>query len=274
MSTSAEPIRIGVVGTGWFATQVHIPALLGNPRAQLVALADADPERLARAGAHFGIGTRFTSVGELLDRIDVDGVIVATPSAQHHEVAREALDAGVGVLVEKPMTLFGAEAWDLVEAGRAENVPVMVGYTYHFTPAARRFREIVSGGAIGDLVLTSGLFASMVEAFYRGEPDQFANAHTFTVHGPKSSTYSATGGGQAHTQVTHAMGLLLYATDRDVVEVSARMVNLGLDVDVADAMSFVWDNGAVGTMASTGNLRPSEPHHETLHVYGTQGYAV
>ena len=100
------------------------------------------------------------------------------------------LDAGVHVLVEKPMTLRAAEAWDLVERAKKNNLHLMVGYTYQFTRHAQAARNIVQSGRIGDLQLISGVFTSWVESYLRGNPQEYAEASKFPVTGPEADSYS------------------------------------------------------------------------------------
>ena len=112
-------VRVGVVGTGWWATQFHIPGLLAYEHCEVVALADRDPVNLERAAEAYGVRRTYSDHRALLDAGEVDCVVVAVPHAYHYEIARDTLDAGLGVLVEKPMVLRAAEAWDLVERSRA-----------------------------------------------------------------------------------------------------------------------------------------------------------
>ena len=160
--------RMGVIGAGWWSTQAHIPSLRTYEKADLVGIADPDPERLAAAAGYYEVQETYEDFHDLL--AEVDGVVIAVPHKYHYEIARDALDAGVHVLVEKPMVLTAAHAWDLVDRAEAKGLHLMVGTTFQFTSHARRIREIVQSGGIGDLLYVSGLFASMVDSFYRGRP--------------------------------------------------------------------------------------------------------
>ena len=65
------------------------------------------------------------------------------------------------------MVLRAAEAWDLVARSEAAGLPLVVGYTFQFTRLAERARQALQGGEIGELLLVSGLFASMVQSLLR-----------------------------------------------------------------------------------------------------------
>lgn len=270
-------VRVGVVGTGWWATQHHIPGLLAYEHCDVVALADPDPVNLARAAETFGVHRTYPGHPELLDAGGLDCVVVAVPHTYHYEIARDALDAGMGVLVEKPMVLRAAEAWDLVERSRTSNLPLVVGYTFQFTRLAERARRALQDSEIGDLLLVSGLFASMVQSYYSSRPEDYAGVFNFPLTGPKPDTYSnpaISGGGQGQTQITHAMGMVLWATGARVTEVHAKMANAGLAVDLVDAISYTLDSGAIGTMASTGSVKPGQDQQAELRYYGTGGYVL
>jgi predicted dehydrogenase len=265
--------RIGVIGTGWWATQHHIPSLVEFPAAELVGICDVQADKLRRAADYYGIVGRFTDHRELLAQ-DLDGVVVAVQHAYHYQVARDALDAGVNVLVEKPMTLRSDEAWDLVDRAAAGNLHLMVGYTFHFTRHAKAAHEIIHSGRLGEIQFVSGLFATMVESYLRGRPQDYVDHFQFPVTGPEPSTYSdpeIAGGGQGVLQVTHPMGMVLWATGLHAVEVSGFVENFDLEVDLADAFSYRLSNGGVGVMGSTGGVRLHQSPIQANTYFGSAG---
>src|SRR5437870_2539444 len=95
--------RIAVIGSGWWATQAHIPGLLVNPDATLVALCDADPARLQAAASAYGIELTYQDYQLMLEQEQLDAVVIATPHATHYQIACDALAHDLHVLVEKPM---------------------------------------------------------------------------------------------------------------------------------------------------------------------------
>lgn len=271
-----ERPRLAVVGCGWWATQFHIPGLLGYEGAELVGVVDADTSRLSAACATFDI-PGYMSLEELLATTALDGVVVATTSATHYELARRALAAGLHVMVEKPMTFRAKEAWELVALADAGGLHLQLGYTHHFTPSAQRLTEVLAAGDLGDLIQVSGLYATMVEAYYRGRPEEYDAVFHFPLTGPGERTYSdpkIAGGGQGMTQVTHLMGMILWASGRRVREVCAFMDSRDLAVDLVDAIAFRFDNGGVGCVGATGNLRPGDPQQQEIRYYGTEGYVL
>ncbi len=266
-------VRVGVIGAGWWATQHHIPSLKTYAKADLVGVADVKPAKAKTAADYYDIPRTYDSHQDLL-AAGVDGVVIAVQHAYHYEAARDALDAGVHVLVEKPMTLTATDAWDLVERAERNQAHLMVGYTSQFTRHAQAAREIVRSGKIGELQMVSGIFTSWVESYLRGRPQDYAEAFGFPVTGPEAESYSdpqMAGGGQGHLQVTHPMGMALWVTGRRAVEVFAYMENYDLAVDIVNAFSFRLDNGAMGTMASTGAMRPHQRLDQGFVYTGSNG---
>jgi predicted dehydrogenase len=264
--------RIGVIGAGWWSTQAHIPSLVTYDRADLVGIADPDPTKVAAAADYYEVSKTYEDYRELLS--EVEGAVIAVPHAYHYEIARDALDAGVHVLVEKPMVLTAAHAWDLVERAGMNGVELMVGTTFQFTAQARRVREIVQSGGIGELLHVSGLFASIVESFYRSRPGDYSPMFEYPVTGPEPDSYSdprIAGGGQGQSQLSHAMGMVFWVTGRRAVEAFAYMEKFDLGVDLVDAVSYRLDNGAIGTMGATGSLRPGQDENQEIRYYGSEG---
>jgi myo-inositol 2-dehydrogenase / D-chiro-inositol 1-dehydrogenase len=138
-------VRLGLIGLGDVAVRAHLPAILREPRAELVAVADLDESRLgaAPAGVH-----RTTDVEELLADPTVDAVVVATPPHATATLAAAALEAGKYVLAEKPLAPTSAETAPVAAAaGAAERL--QIGLTYRHHPAVERLRQLVSAAELG-----------------------------------------------------------------------------------------------------------------------------
>ena len=264
--------RVAVVGAGWWGSTAHIPSLSSYEHAELVAIADPDEATLRAAGARTGVTRLHTDYRDLFTG-DIDGVVVAVPHAYHYDIVRASLDAGLHVLCEKPMVLKAREARDLVQRADAQDRHLMVGYTFRFTRHAKLARELVRSGRIGEVMFVSALFASTVEALYRGRPEEYG----LVENAPLPSTYSdpaISGGGQGQTQITHAIDLVFSITGLHAVEVTGYMANFHLDVDLVDALSYRLSNGGIGTMGATGSIAPGMKMQEEFRYYGTKGVLI
>jgi len=133
---STKP-RIAIVGTGWWSTEFHIPSLKKYPDCELVALVDPNSDKRRKAEEMFDIPAGFSNVGQALSAMKIDGAIVATPSALHYPVAKELLENGVHVMVEKPFTTIAADAHELVNLANSKGLHLTVGYTFQHTNAAK-----------------------------------------------------------------------------------------------------------------------------------------
>src|SRR5687768_16753612 len=128
----ATKAKIAVIGTGWWATQAHIPTLLENPRAEIV-LVDKNPAALQAAAEKYNIEAAYTSLSDAKNaHPDLLGAIVAVQHAAHYAAGREVLEHGLHLLMEKPMTLYAREARSLVELAEAKGLQILVGYTYPY----------------------------------------------------------------------------------------------------------------------------------------------
>ena len=274
---SAARPRVAVLGAGWWSTQAHLPALRDDPGVELIAIADPSAARLEAAAAAYGIERTYEDHRQLLERERPDAVIVAVPHVHHFEVARDALEAGASVLVEKPMTISPDHAAALVDLAATRRVHLMVGYTWHFNRQAQALRAALEAKRVGEIQLVSVLFASRAIEFYRGHPERYRPLFDYPVTGPDERSYSdpaIAGGGQGQLQVTHAAGLALWLTGLVPDEVSAWMARGDVEVDLIDAIAIRFRGGALGTLASTGNVGSAGRELLEYRIYGTDGAVV
>ena len=128
-----------VVGVGYLG-KFHAEKYAASPKANLVAVVDTDEKRAQEIGAALGADV-LTDYRALFGRVQC--VSVAVPTRFHFQVAREFIEAGIDVLVEKPLTPDIAEARDLVAAARAKDVILQVGHLERFNPAIRRLEGVI-----------------------------------------------------------------------------------------------------------------------------------
>ena len=132
-------IKVGVIGVGYLG-KFHAEKYAASLKAQLVAVADIDAARAKEIGASVG-AEAVADYHALLGRVQC--VSIAVPTRYHYQVARDFIEAGVDVLVEKPLTVDIAEARQLVEAASKQRVILQVGHLERFNPAIRRLEGIV-----------------------------------------------------------------------------------------------------------------------------------
>jgi predicted dehydrogenase len=272
-----DPVRVAVVGCGWWATTAHLPAVVADPRAELVAVVDSDTDRLQVAQAAFGNPTGYQDVSSMLSDVSPDAVVIATPPKFHYEAAELALSSGAHVLIEKPMVLAPADGEGLLWLAKRRGLSIVVGYPYHYNAQAAYIRSCVRQGVIGTFEFASVLFASIARSLYAGAPEDYREAFGYGMTGPLPTSYSdpaIAGGGQGQAQVTHSAALLLWLTSEEVESVSAVTNSAGLAVDLADAACVRFRSGAVATLAATGGVIETEPEMLEYRIFGSAGHIV
>ena len=135
-----DVIKVGVIGVGYLG-KFHAEKYAASAKAQLVAVADIDGARAKEIGAAVG-AEAVADYRALLGQVQC--VSIAVPTRMHYQVARDAIAAGVDVLVEKPLTADIAEARDLVAMANQQRVILQVGHLERFNPAIRRLESVVN----------------------------------------------------------------------------------------------------------------------------------
>ena len=152
-------VRIAVAGAGLIGKR-HIEEIDASDSAVLASIVDpgpAGPELAQRYGV-----PSYPSLAELFAKDKPDGIILATPNQMHVAGGLECVDAGVPVLVEKPIGDTVASATRLVEAGESARVSVLTGHHRNYSPIMAKAREIIESGVLGRLVGVSGTGAPVV----------------------------------------------------------------------------------------------------------------
>ena len=148
--TPSDPIRWGIVATGFIANQ-FADDLASLPDAAVTAVCSRSRATATAFAARHGIEQVHEDVAELARDPGVDVVYVATPHAAHHAATRALLDAGKAVLCEKPLTLGLPDAEDLVALSHDRGVFLMEAMWMRVNPTISRCRELVADGAIGEV---------------------------------------------------------------------------------------------------------------------------
>jgi len=132
-------IKVGVVGLGYFGSH-HAKHYAAHPSAELVAVVDSDPARVCAAAERFhceALADHRGLIGE------VAAASIAVPTSDHYAVARDLIDAGVHVFIEKPIAANAEPAADLVRRAERTGATVQVGHIERYAPAFRALRERV-----------------------------------------------------------------------------------------------------------------------------------
>ncbi len=161
-------IRLAVVGTKG-AGRTHIRAIRSLPECELVAACDVDPEEARACSEEEGVPC-WDDLDEMLNKGKLDGITVCTPHPSRAAVTVKAFEAGVHVLVESPMAVSVGDAERMIASGRKAGRWLGVVFLHRTGAVARKAREVVASGEIGEIhrtMLTVAAFRT--EAHFRGD---------------------------------------------------------------------------------------------------------
>lgn len=250
-----ERIRVGVIGAGWWATDHHIPGVLEYPGAELAAVCDPIQGKLAAAAKAYPIPKTYTDYRAMLAQERLDAAIIVTPHATHYEIAHACLEAGLHLLVEKPMTLHAREARALIGLAVLKQRVVTLGYAHNFNQAAQRGRALFASGALGEVQHIEASFSSDMTQFLGGRVSTEKPFHQQFAVNPPGEDYNRPellGGGHGHLQLTHIAGLMFYVSGLRARTVQSVMTRFGRAVDMAGVCAIEFENGAIGYLGGSG----------------------
>jgi predicted dehydrogenase len=157
VDTRAEAApRLGFVGVGWIGRN-RMDALAQSGAGLVAAIAEPSADRLARARSTAPQATAVRDFDELL-QLDLDGVVIATPSALHARQCLQALEQGIAVFCQKPLGRSAAETRAVVDAARAADRLLGVDLSYRWTAAMQAVRDLVRRGDLGSVYAVDMVF--------------------------------------------------------------------------------------------------------------------
>jgi predicted dehydrogenase len=267
-----KKVRIGVIGAGWWATFAHIPAINSHPNAELVAVQSRERAKAEKIARDFGAKHPCTGIDEILAIAELDAVVVASTPNVHFTQAKAALERGLHVLLEKPMTFTAGEARELVELAAKKKLQLVMSCPWHFTRHGIEARRLIHSGALGEIKMISVLMTNPIDKLLRG-------INTSPTHGmekvyvePRQGSYNdpeVAGGGQIYCQVSHAAAYLTFLTGLRPAEVFARFDRDGSPNDIYNALTITLENGALVSLASTGATPLAERNYE-VRIFGSK----
>ncbi|MBY0587581.1 Gfo/Idh/MocA family oxidoreductase [bacterium] len=141
-------LRVGVVGVGGISSEHHLPHWKSSPHVELVALCDIDSDRLQKQAAKHGLKETYTDWHELIERVDLDLIDIATPNEMHAPIAMAALDLSKHVLCEKPMATSAVDAKRMLDLAEQRGRKLQINHHFRFD---RTFRDLVAFSSPADL---------------------------------------------------------------------------------------------------------------------------
>ena len=143
-------IKVGLVGCGQIA-DAHLQQIRRIPWADLIAVCDLEPLLARQAAERFEIAGQFTSLDQMIEQCRPDVVHITTPVESHRPLAKQLLNAGIHVYVEKPFTVDVDETRDVLDTARQQDRLVCLGLDQLFDPVWLECRRRIADGEIGDV---------------------------------------------------------------------------------------------------------------------------
>jgi len=251
-------VRLGIIGLGNMG-QAHARYLLEGRvrRCELTAVADVEPERLKR----FGQLKTFTRSEDLIRSGAVDAVLIATPHYSHTTIGIDALQQGLHVLVEKPISVHKADAERLIAAHTNKKQVFAAMFMQRTDPHYRRIERLISQGELGEIRRTSWIITDWfrTEAYY--------------ASGGWRATWKGEGGGVLLNQCPHNLDLFQWLCGMPKRVRAFAGLGKCHDIEVEDEVTayLEYPNGATGVfVASTGEA----PGTNRLEIAGDRGRLV
>ncbi len=141
-------LKIGIVGCGKIADQ-HVDAIHRIPDCEVVALCDREPLMAKQLGERFGISACFSELSEMLEAARLDVVHITTPPQSHYSLAKQCLESGSHVYLEKPFTITAGEAESLIRVAERRDLKITAGHNLQFTPETLEMRQLLAEGFLG-----------------------------------------------------------------------------------------------------------------------------
>jgi predicted dehydrogenase len=149
---ASKKIRVGIIGTGWIA-EAHVKSYMSMPDVEIIAGADLVPGKAEEFFKRLGVENvqTFESHTDLLDSVELDAVSVCTYNATHAECAIAALNKGIHVMLEKPMSVTLDEAAEIMRAEKKSGKIISIGFQPRFDPNMKMIKKIVETGELGQV---------------------------------------------------------------------------------------------------------------------------
>lgn len=252
---SQNKVRIMIVGCGGISF-MHVNNLIKLGNAEIVGLCDVNPGNIRRLKDHFPMleeVREHSDYREMYDSTEADAALVLTPHTLHFNQAIDALNRGMHVLVEKPMTTRVEHAKRLVEKASEEKRILIVSYQRHYEPPFRFIKTRVESGSIGEVQFVTSLLTQewmrLTKGTWRQDPE-------------------LSGGGELMDSGSHIVDFILWSTGLRPSEVFAQVDYRGCKVDINTSLTVRFSNGALASVSIVGDAPRFEEYHA---IYGTQG---
>ncbi|MHC4251410.1 MAG: Gfo/Idh/MocA family protein [Planctomycetota bacterium] len=235
-------LRVAFLGCGGIAGK-HTKSLKGKDEIEIVGGSDVTEEQVNKffertlEGYEPGPGV-FTDAAKMYAGTKPDAVVICTPHTLHYDQGMQALDAGLHVLMEKPMVTNAGHARELKAKVDETGKVFVIGYNTPCSPNFKYLRDRIREGTFGKLELVNGYLS---QNWKKGTAGKWRQDPALS------------GGGQAYDSGAHLMNSLCWSVESDVEEVFAFVDNHGTAVDINSVTSVRFASGVMANITVSGN---------------------
>ncbi len=222
-------VKIGVIGLGYWGPNLvrNFNAAVG---AEVVMVGDFEQERLDKICNQYPKVRGVKDGTEIINSTEIDAVVLATPIKTHYSLAKQALNAGKHVLVEKPLTTSAEEGKELIALAESKGKIIMVDHTFLYTGAVQKIKELVENGEIGDLQyfdstrINLGLFnPNWSVAWDLAVHD--LSIFDYISGGKQAVSVSATGISHTNLSIEDISYITLHFSDKTIVHITSSWIS-------------------------------------------------
>lgn len=236
-------LKFALVGCGGMANGWHAPTMLKNSaEARVVALCDIVKEKTADfRQRHFKDAAEFTDFYEMIEKVELDAVLLVTPHTVHYPHALAALKKGINVACEKPLVTSSEHAYSLWQAVKQSGKLLAITYQSPYTAEFGHLAQLRDAGKLGKVQNISGYLSQNwckgCKGLWRQDP-------------------KFSGGGFIYDSGAHMLNAIMWLMNDPVVEVSCIMDNCGTPVDIRASAALRFQNDTFASVTMAGNTAP------------------
>ena len=145
----SKPLKLAIIGCGAITELEHMPALQNMPDFSVHALIDSDLIRAKELAEKYSVPHFYSNISDVLQ--EVDAVVIATPPHIRPDIAKQAFEAGLHVLCEKPLANNKADCENIIRAAEQAGCVLTVAHTYRFYPNRNYVYDLIKSNALGKI---------------------------------------------------------------------------------------------------------------------------
>ncbi|NLN93942.1 MAG: Gfo/Idh/MocA family oxidoreductase [Candidatus Hydrogenedens sp.] len=249
-------VRIGIIGCGAIAQELHVPEYLQSGEAEIIALSDSKHSKAKELAKRYDLSAKtYADYKDMLKKEDLDAVSVCLPNFLHCAATCDALKAGCHVLVEKPMAASMAEARKMIATADKHGKLLAVNQSQRLYPVHQKAKEVLDSGILGKILHVTAMFGHAGPEHWSPTGKWFFNK--------KQARFGA----MADLGV-HKADLIRFLTGKEVAEVNAFYECLekkrsSVEDNFVSTLKFT--DGTIGTLAASWTVKGMDANYTILH---------